>query len=171
MHRGGRRVKAVVKKLISDLFSVEMLLYMLFGVGTAAIDIFTAKVLYDTLSRSAFLKPSNNVVIANTASFILSVTFAFFTNKFFVFKSKSQNSRHIRKEAFKFFFARFLTFGLSLFGMVILVDSFTFDHDVAKIIVSIVVIILNYVFSKLIVFKADNNSEITDFDIMDEIID
>ena len=164
-------MKAVTKKLISDVFSMEMLLYMLFGAGTAAIDIFTAKILYDTLSRAAVLKASANVVIANTVSFILSVTFAFFTNKYFVFKSKSENSRHMRKEAIKFFFSRFLTFSLSLFGMVILVDSFSIDHDISKIIVSVVVIILNYVFSKLLIFKTNSNTEITDFDMIDELID
>lgn len=164
-------MKAVTKKLISDVFSMEMLLYMLFGAGTAAIDIFTAKIFYDTLSRAAVLKASTNVVIANTVSFILSVTFAFFTNKYFVFKSKSENSRHMRKEALKFFFSRFLTFTLSLFGMVILVDSFSIDHDISKIIVSVVVIILNYVFSKLLIFKTNSNTEITDFDMIDELID
>ena len=164
-------MKAVAKKLISDLFSVEMLLYMLFGAGTAAIDIFTAKILYDALSNAEVLKPSTNVIIANTVSFILSVTFAFFTNKFFVFKSKSENGRQMRKEAFKFFFARFFTFGLSLVGMVILVDSFSIDHDISKIIVSVVVIILNYILSKLIIFKTNNNAEITNFDMIDEIID
>lgn len=164
-------MKAVTKKLISDVFSMEMLLYMLFGAGTAAIDIFTAKILYDNLSHAAVLKASANVVIANTVSFILSVTFAFFTNKYFVFKSKSENSRHMRKEAIKFFFSRFLTFSLSLFGMVILVDSFSIDHDISKIIVSVVVIILNYVFSKLLIFKTNSNTEITDFDMIDELID
>ncbi|MBQ3969304.1 MAG: GtrA family protein, partial [Clostridia bacterium] len=93
------------------------------------------------------------VVVANTISFILSVTFAFFTNKFFVFKSKSESSRHMRREALKFFIARFLTFSLSLVSMVVLVDKFLMDHDKAKLLVSIVVIVLNYIFSKLIVFK------------------
>ena len=152
-------MKAAAKKLVSDLFSVEMLLYMLFGVGTAAIDFFTAKVLYDLLSGAAVLKSPSDVVAANTVSFILSVTFAFFTNKFFVFKSKSESSRHMGKEALKFFIARFLTFGLSLVGMVILVDSFSFDHDLSKIIVSVIVIILNYIFSKLIIFKTNDNAE------------
>ena len=86
-------------------------------------------------------------------------------------QSKSENSRHMRKEAIKFFFSRFLTFSLSLFGMVILVDSFSIDHDISKIIVSVVVIILNYVFSKLLIFKTNSNTEITDFDMIDELID
>lgn len=146
-------MNAAAKKLVSDLFSVEMLLYMLFGVGTAAIDIFTAKFLYDSLSNAVYLKSPFDVVIANTVSFIFSVTFAFFTNKFFVFKSKSESGGHMRKEALKFFIARFLTFGLSLFGIVVLVDTFSIDHDIAKIIVSVVVIVLNYIFSKLIIFN------------------
>lgn len=160
-------MKAVLKKLISDLFSVEMLLYMLFGAGTAAIDIFTAKLLYDSLSRAAILQPSIDIVIANTVSFILSVTFAFFTNKFFVFKSKSESIRQMKREALRFFFSRFLTFSLSLVGMVVLVEKFTIDHDVAKIIVSVAVIILNYVFSKILIFKTNDNREITDFDMLE----
>lgn len=139
-----------IKALIADLFSVEMLMYILFGVGTAAIDYFTETFLYKTLTIPSH---SEVVIVANTVSFILSVTFAFFTNKYFVFKSKSTNRRHMRNEALKFFFARLLTFSISIVGMVILVDSLSFNNDISKIIVSVVVIVLNYILSKLLIFK------------------
>lgn len=141
-----------IKLLIRDLFSVEMLMYMLFGVGTAAIDYFTEIFLYDVLPFSSHTAV---VVTANSVSFVLSVVFAFITNKHFVFKSKSETRRALRIEALKFFMARLLTFGISLVGMVVLVDSLEFSNDLSKIAVSVVVVILNYIFSKLLIFPSD----------------
>lgn len=146
-----------IKLILNDLFSIEMLLYILFGAGTAAIDFFTEIFLYKILK---FNSNTAVVVTANCVSFILSVAFAFVTNKLFVFKSKSATHRELRIEALKFFVARLMTFSISLVGMVVLVDSLGFENNLSKISVSIVVVIINYIFSKLIIFptnlKADN---------------
>ncbi len=144
-----------VKTLLNDLFSVEMLLYMLFGAMTAAIDIFTAYYLYDMLKSGVLVHPPYDVVTANTISFLLSVTFSFFTNKIFVFKSKSETRRQLRIEAAKFFIARLMTFGLSLVALVVCVNVFMIEHDLSKLMITVVVVILNYIFSKLIFFSPD----------------
>lgn len=145
-----------VKKLISDLFSVEMLMYILFGIGTALIDNLTEIFLYNTLR---FRSHSLLVVTANTVSFLLSVIFAFVTNKKFVFKTKSESRHHLRMEALKFFSARTLTFIMSLVGMVVLVDKLSLNNEISKFVVSVAVVILNYFFSKLIIFKDKENKE------------
>lgn len=145
-----------VKKLISDLFSVEMLMYILFGIGTALIDYFTEIFLYNTLRFHSHILL---VITANTVSFVVSVIFAFVTNKKFVFKSKSQSRRHLKMEALKFFVSRTSTFVLGLFGMVLLVDKLSMNNEFSKILVSAVVIVLNYVFCKLLVFKGEKEKE------------
>ena len=146
----------IVKYLVKDIFSTEMLLYMLFGVGTAAIDYFTEIALYNHL---AFNSHVATVVTANSISFVLSVTFAFFTNKHFVFKSRTVNSRELCEEAFKFFSTRLLSFIVSLIFMVLLVDRLYIDNNVSKIIVSVFVVIANYLFSKFVIFPTASDNE------------
>lgn len=144
------------KKFADELFSREMLMYMLFGVGTAAIDYFSEIFFYNHLT---FSTNSAVVVTANTLSFVLSVTFAFVTNKLFVFKSKSGSGHELRVEALKFFSARSLTFLLSLIGMVLFVDTLSLGNEISKILVSIGVVIINYVFSKCLIFTDRDESD------------
>ncbi len=146
----------VAKILLKNLLSVEMLLYMLFGVGTFAIDYLTEILLYNTLP---FSDHTLVVVVANCVSFVLSVTFAFVTNKRFVFRTKRETRKELRSEACKFFSTRIFTFILSLAGMILLVDNLHYDNDISKIAVTVVVIILNYLFSKLLIFQQTPEEE------------
>lgn len=133
---------------------MEMLLYIFFGVGTAAIDYIAEIFLYNTLP---FHDHTLIVITANSVSFVLSVIFAFVTNKRYVFKSKSQSGRELRKEIRRFFLTRFFSFSFSLVGMVILVDNFGVKNEVSKIAVSVFVVILNYLFSKLLIFPSNDS--------------
>ena len=87
------------------------------------------------------------------------VIFAFVTNKIWVFESKSWKPSVALKEFWLFVAARLITGVLEWFGVPLLVaiglnqPLFGIDGFVAKILVSVIVIILNYVFSKLIIFK------------------
>lgn len=96
---------------------------------------------------------------ANTISWIAAVAFAYFANRIFVFKSKEKN---IAKEAAKFVSSRIGSFLVETAIILIFVNAlgFTFAIElfgksfmVMKIIAQVVVIILNYVFGKLLVFK------------------
>lgn len=80
-----------LKKVYKVMTSREMLLYMLFGTGTAAIDFLVAKLCYQTLPlpKSALL-----TALANAIAWVLSVTFAFVTNKLFVFQSRRAGRKH-----------------------------------------------------------------------------
>ena len=102
---------------------------------------------------------SISVTLANILSWICAVAFAFVTNKLFVFKSKSFASHIVFPEFTKFLSARILTGVLEMVGVPLLVSLglsvaiFGIEGAVAKILVTIAVIILNYVFSKLFIFK------------------
>ena len=124
----------------------EIILYLIFGFLTTLISITTYLILTNT-----FLNPNNPILlqIANIISWIVSVTFAYITNRKYVFESK--NSK--QKEIPKFFIARILSLLLDLIIMGIGVSLLKYNDKIIKIISQIVVIIFNYVISKIIVFK------------------
>ena len=83
------------------------------------------------------------------------VTFAYVTNRRYVFNSKNKNKV---KEISSFVSARIITLLLDMAIMGIGVSILHLNHSIIKIISQIVVIVLNYVFSKLFVFKEDKKS-------------
>ena len=89
-------------------------------------------------------------IICTVLSWIVAVTFAYFTNRKFVFESKETN---IAREMSQFFVARLLSLGAEIVIMVLFVEILHINDRIAKIIVQFVVFVLNYIFSKLFVFK------------------
>lgn len=94
-----------------------------------------------------------NYMIANIISWVISVLFAYITNRIFVFKSKSEN---IILEIYQFFKYRIFSFLIEIFLMYVFVELINIDDMISKVIVQIIVIVLNYVFSKLFVFKKES---------------
>lgn len=125
----------------------EILNYLIVGVLTTVISLGSYYALVFTI-----LNPKNGIQlqIANITSWILSVTFAYISNRIFVFKSKGKN---ILKEATKFYMARVSTLLIDMLFMFLFVSIANMNDKVAKIIVQIVILVLNYVFSKLFVFN------------------
>lgn len=100
--------------------------------------------------------------IANIIALIINRIFCYITNKLFVFKTKADTIWNLIKEIIRFFFARLITFFIDYFGVILLTDVVKLKSIYSKIIVAIIVIICNYVFSKLIVFrnsKKDNKTQ------------
>lgn len=93
-----------------------------------------------------------NYLISNVLSWIVSVIFAYFTNRWFVFHSKEKKKI---KEFMAFISSRLLTLLLDSGLMIVGVDYLKIDDLVTKILVQIVIVIANYVLSKLIVFKKE----------------
>ena len=88
--------------------------------------------------------------IANVISWIVSVLFAYVTNRLFVFKSKQ---KIVKKEAISFIGSRVLTLLLDMLTMYVLVSILHINDKIGKIIAQFIVIVGNYVISKLFVFK------------------
>ena len=90
-------------------------------------------------------------------SWIAACLFAYFTNRIIVFKSKS---KHIIKEFISFISARIFTLGLEMLIMYIFVTLLKLDSNlwviIWTIVAQIVVIVANYFFSKLFIFKKEN---------------
>ena len=91
-------------------------------------------------------------------SWIAACLFAYFTNRIIVFKSKS---KHVIKEFLSFISARIFTLGLEMLIMFVFVTALKLNSDlwviIWSIVAQIVVIVANYFFSKLFIFKKEKN--------------
>lgn len=120
----------------------EFFLYMLFGVFTTLINV----LVYTFLYYKCFA--SNTA--SNVAAWLCSVAFAYVTNRVWVFESRGND---IFREAMSFFGCRALTGLLELGVMYLLVDICALEGGIVKLAVNVLVIVLNYLFSKLYIFK------------------
>ncbi len=123
----------------------EIINYLIVGGMTTLVSI----VIYALCTKAFHI----NYMIANVISWIISVLFAYVTNRIFVFKSKSDN---IFLEVYQFFKYRVISLGIELLLMYVFVELINIDDMISKIIVQVIVIVLNYVFSKLFVFKKES---------------
>lgn len=135
-----------VQKLEDTKFMTHIIKYLIFGVLTTIISLGSFWLL---------LKTNLNENICNFLSIVIGIVSAYVLNRNYVFESKEKN---IAKEFSKFVMARAAS---SLFDMVaffIFATCLSLNEMVVKVIISIVVIVLNYILSKLIVFNKKENT-------------
>lgn len=94
--------------------------------------------------------------ISNVIAWVVAAIFAYITNKFCVFNSKVDTNKALIYEIASFFGCRLFTLAIDEAIMIITVNRLAWNALLMKIIANIVVIILNFVFSKLIIFKKGN---------------
>lgn len=119
--------------------------YLIFGVLTTLINVVIYSLGYDVLGI-----PN---LVSTALAWVVAVAFAFVTNKLFVFESRSWRGTEALKEAVNFVACRLSTGAVELVFMFLFVDLLAFSGTVMKLVCNVIVIILNYVLSKLIVFK------------------
>ena len=135
-----------IKELMSKVLTKEVILYAIFGVLTTLINIGSFYVMTKYLSIDENL--ANNIAI------IIAVLFAYITNRLFVFENKSNTKKGILKEIISFFAFRVLSGILCDVGtFALMVKVFNINDIISKIVTQIMVIIVNYIFSKFIIFK------------------
>ena len=125
----------------------EIINYLIVGVLTTVVSLgaYYACVL-------TFLDPENAIQlqVANIISWVAAVTFAYFTNRKFVFESKNPD---MLKEASAFVGARVATLLMDMLCMFIMVTCMGWSDKIAKLVVQVIVTVANYVFSKIFVFR------------------
>lgn len=140
----------MLKKLL-ELYSKnkEIINYLIVGVLTTVVSLV---VYYGAVLL--FLDPNDafQLQIANVLSWIAAVTFAYFTNRKYVFESENTN---MLKEAGKFYLSRVSTLLMDMAIMFVGVTILAFNDKIVKLVVQVVVIVANYVFSKLFVFTKE----------------
>ena len=146
---------------LKKLLNRETILYIVFGVATTVVNYIVFHLLYNVLWQQ------QNSLTANAAAFVAAVIFAFVVNKLFVFESKSWSAATLKREIPSFLAARIGSFGIEEAGLFLAEKVFKLGGIIAitlgsaeldwitivKISLSFIVVILNYVFCKLIVFK------------------
>lgn len=136
-----------IKKLYNNY--KEIVNYLIIGVLTTVVSL----VSFYLVRIFVFTNDSQfDIQLANVISWVLAVLFAFVTNKKYVFESKSTGYQKFL-EMIKFYVSRLTTLGVEMFVMWLLTSPLKVDDMISKIIVQFIIVILNYVFSKLFVFK------------------
>lgn len=127
----------------------SVLLYLFFGALTTLVSILSF-ILAGTVLRF-------NVHIANTISWVLAVTFAFFTNRKWVFDGKTSTRKEFFKQARDFYAGRIFTYFVEEVILIVFVNLLALNQDIVKIVAQFVILILNYIISKFFVFKKKDN--------------
>lgn len=142
-----------MKKRIQSLFVNELLAYLFFGIATTLVSI---------LSRLVIYQLTHKELLATALANIIGILFAFITNDTVVFKQARQNWP---RRLVKFTLARLSTFLLDLFLTFLFVTQFpdiigqfvngNLDkiNNIETVLAQLLIIILNYIFSKVFVFK------------------
>ena len=123
----------------------DMVSYLFFGVLTTVVNYLVYLPLYNLAGISA--------AVSNMIAWAAAVAFAYVTNKPFVFKSHDWSMKTVLPELGKFVGCRAASGGLETALVFLTVDVCGWDGNVWKLIISVVVVILNYVSSKLLVFR------------------
>lgn len=123
----------------------EVFIYLFFGGLATVVNIVTYAMAFQLFNLSW--------PVSNAISWICSVLFAYVTNKVWVFQSKTGNFKELAWEFGKFVFARVVSFGMDMICMYLFIDMLHTGNLIAKIITQVVVVVANYVFSKVFIFK------------------
>lgn len=139
----------------------EMILYIFFGAVTTLVNLVVFKLCCWLFGAQLYL-------IWNVIAWAAAVLTAFFTNKLWVFESKSFAPDVLRRELPAFVGARVFSLLIEEAGLFLTVDLLGFGawsfelpfiivdgHDICKVFLQVVVLVLNYIFSKLVIFKKD----------------
>ena len=158
----------ILQKLpfLEKVLSWEIVSYLVFGVLTTVVNLvaywavnlfagpgYESKVLFSVKGFDF-----RWIYFANAVAWVIAVTFAFVTNKLFVFESRAKDAKSVLGELIAFFGARilsFLIFEELLFGIL----AAFMNSWIAKIILAVFIVVFNYVASKLVIFRKKKTPE------------
>ncbi len=129
----------------------EIILYVFFGGCTTLVNLGV----YFLLTRCFFV----NEFVSNAIAWLLSVLFAFVTNKIWVFDSRSREGKVLLFEISSFFAARLLSLGIDMAVLWLGTSVLHINDGIVKIVANVIVIIVNYIASKLFIFRKKKQDE------------
>lgn len=139
------KIKNLIQTILKKIMTKEVILYIIFGVFTTIVNIAT----FYVLTHIANIKEN----VANIIAIVTAVIFAYITNRKLVFNSTAKGTKEIIAEIFKFFSARFFTMLVEFFGFMLMFDVMHIPNMISKVVVTVLVIILNFFLSKFFAFK------------------
>lgn len=134
----------MITKIMNKLCNRESVTYIIFGVLTTAVD---------WVSYAVLWAMGADYRVSTALSWAAAVLFAFVTNKFFVFRSMEVGLRRLGREFVSFVACRGATGIFTMAGMIVMVDMLHWNEFFGKLVVSAVSLVLNYILSKLFIFK------------------
>lgn len=134
----------MIKKIWDKVMNREVISYLIFGVLTT---------LVNWVVYAAMVKVQIDYRIATAVAWAVSVLFAFIVNKIFVFQSYNMRPAFVMKEITSFVACRAVSGVMEMVFMIVMVSWIHMDEYISKIAVSVIVVIVNYVFSKLFIFR------------------
>ncbi len=140
------KILSICPKFIRDIYykHESVMLYLIVGAMTTAVSVIAQYI------PAFFGLPTE---INTTISWICAATFAFFTNKAWVFKNDENSKAAWIKQAASFYGARLLTFAVEFVFMVFTVRVLKQNEYIMKLIAQVFVLVTNYLFSKFFIFK------------------
>lgn len=134
----------LIKRIIKKIFTKEIIFYGIFGVLTTVVNLGVFQVL------NGYFHLNNN--IANVIAICVAVLFAYTTNKDLVFHSEASDLKEKSKEFVKFISGRAFTMVVEFVGCALLFLT-PLNPMISKLIITVLVIILNFFISKFFAFK------------------
>lgn len=128
----------------------EMIQYIIWGALSAILNVGLFQIL---------ILGSVDYRIANLITIIVVKIFCYVTNKFFVFRTPYEGLKVLLKEMLAFIFARGVTSILDYVGVLVLVELFKCQEMFSKCVMAVVVVVVNYIFSKFFVFKKKGHNK------------
>lgn len=123
----------------------DIITYLIFGVLTTVVNYLVYLPVYNLLGLSA--------AVSNAIAWVVAVAFAYLTNKPFVFKSYDWSAKTVVPELAKFVGCRVASGAMETVILLITVDILNWNGNIWKLITQVLVVVLNYIGSKLLVFK------------------
>ncbi|MBS5912939.1 GtrA family protein [Paenibacillus macerans] len=125
----------------------EIIMFGIFGILTTLINVISFYIFHFYI----------NYLLSNAIAWLISILFAYITNRMYVFNSTVSGLKNIIKEFNLFLISRLLSGVLDMALMFIFIDFLHWDNFSSKVLVNIFVVITNYLFSKLLVFNLRGN--------------
>lgn len=127
---------------------IDVIPYLLFGIGTTLVNILTYWVL------SSLIKAP--VMLSTLIAWVTAVLFAYYTNRKWVFHSEAKESNEILMEIISFFGCRLMTGVIDWLIMFVFVEKMHYNDMLFKAMANVIVIVLNYIASKVIIFRKNS---------------
>ena len=147
-------MKEKMQNIIKKFLTKEVIMYVIFGVLTTLVNLIISFALVDAFKIGGS--------IASAIGIVSSILFAYFTNRKWVFNTTAKGFAENLKEFWKFIAGRLVTMVIEQGGVMVLYDVLNMPFVPVKLSLTIIVIILNYIFSKFFVFKT--NKEVKESD-------
>lgn len=137
--------KNIIWRVWKKLVTKETVSYAIVGGLTTIVNLVSFDILCNKLGW--------NELIANVIAWFFAVTFAYVTNNLFVFGNGVEEKAKEVSKVIKFFGARLITLGIEELGLLVFVSILAFPNMLVKLGLAVIVIIINYLFSKMYIFN------------------